>query len=533
MADRRSPPAPGIRLAAAALIAATAFVGALCWIFAPQWETNDDVAMSMIVHGYGIAAPSTPNLIFSNVLWGYLVRAIPTINGMLGYSSATLAVLVGVGAVLIYGLYRLGAGLIVAFLAVVLIMARPILFPQFTINAGLLLLGAILCWHLYARWNDWRALAIGCALAFASYLVRNVECLLVLIVSLPLLPWTCLRSRPAAWLSLAALVAAVAAAAYIDHEAYQGPAWQVFNALHEPRALFTDFRIGEVLKLHPEILARHRYSANDIDLLGAWFFVDPTIADPQTLMTMVDELGPRRALDTGWAGGWAGVEALWHPNLLPVVLAALVVAMLRPQWRVAAAWVLCVAAVFALGFLGRPGVLRVYVPVVSLLLVAPLLMNQEGPWRRRAAAGVLAVAAVVNSVQLFSQSRAAEAVSQKLRQDMVSFPSDLVVVWGGAFPYEALYPVLGASSSAMSYRLYGLGGVTLAPFSDAVAEESAGRGLINRLLSEEGLSVTANERNLVMLDGYCREHLHGELKRLSAQRYGEVLLNRLRCAPPS
>jgi hypothetical protein len=27
-------------------------------------------------------------------------------------------------------------------------MARPILFPQFTINAGLLLLGAVICWRL-------------------------------------------------------------------------------------------------------------------------------------------------------------------------------------------------------------------------------------------------------------------------------------------------------------------------------------------------------------------------------------------------
>ena len=181
VADRQGPLAPGIRLAAGALVAAAAFVVALCWIFAPRWETNDDVGMSMVAHGYGIAAFGTPNLFFSNVLWGYLVRAIPTIHGLLGYSSATLAVLVVVGAVLIYGLYRLGAGAIAASAAAVLIMARPVLFPQFTINAGLLLLGAILCWHLYARWNDWRALAIGCALAFASYLVRDVECVLVLL----------------------------------------------------------------------------------------------------------------------------------------------------------------------------------------------------------------------------------------------------------------------------------------------------------------------------------------------------------------
>ena len=37
---------------------------------------------------------------------------------------------------------------------------------------------------------------------------------------------------------------------------------------------------------------------------------------------------------------------------------------------------LCIAAVFAMGLLGRPGILRVYVPVVSLLVIAPFLVGQ-------------------------------------------------------------------------------------------------------------------------------------------------------------
>lgn len=41
----------------------------------------------------GLAAYGSSHLIFSNVLWGYLVRAIPAINGVLGYSLATMGVL--------------------------------------------------------------------------------------------------------------------------------------------------------------------------------------------------------------------------------------------------------------------------------------------------------------------------------------------------------------------------------------------------------------------------------------------------------
>ena len=56
------------------ILAPATFVFALCLFFEPRWETNDDVAMSMVAHGYGIAAVGMPNLIFSNVVWGYLVQ---------------------------------------------------------------------------------------------------------------------------------------------------------------------------------------------------------------------------------------------------------------------------------------------------------------------------------------------------------------------------------------------------------------------------------------------------------------------------
>ena len=148
----------------------------------------------MVAHGYGVAAFGTPNIIFSNVLWGYLVRAIPQIGGILGYSIATLGVLITVGAVVLFGLYgsvRLHSSL--SMLA--LLLVRPVLLPQFTINAGLLLVSAIICCHLFARQDNWQARLIGCLLAFSSYLVRSNEFLLVLFVALPLLPWRTLLLR--------------------------------------------------------------------------------------------------------------------------------------------------------------------------------------------------------------------------------------------------------------------------------------------------------------------------------------------------
>ncbi len=74
----------------------------------------------MVAHGYGIAAVGMPNLLFSNLIWGYLVRAIPEINGMLGYSIATISVLVIFGAVILHAFRRLGFGWLVMLSVLIL-----------------------------------------------------------------------------------------------------------------------------------------------------------------------------------------------------------------------------------------------------------------------------------------------------------------------------------------------------------------------------------------------------------------------------
>lgn len=226
----------------------------------------------MVAHGYGIAATGSLNLIFPNVLWGYLVRLIPEINGVLSYSIATLSVFVFVGTVVIYGLCRY------------------------------------------------------------------------------------------------------------------------------------------------------------------WFFVDLNIANPSKLKVMLDELGSLPTQGVALVKAWFGVQTLWHPTLFINILTAFVLALLRPSWHVTASWGLCIAAVFGLCFLGRPGILRVNVPLVCLLLVAPLLNSQVSNWCKRLAAGMLFVAAVFNTAVVFSESRTTQTVAVQVRQGLIDFPGYPVVGWGATKP---------------------------------------------------------------------------------------------------
>lgn len=276
----------------ASFVVALIFVVLLSSLFNPIWMTNDDVGMSMIVHGYGAVAVGSPNLTFSNVLWGYLVRLIPEINGVLGYSIATLGILVLVGTTLIYGLLRLGFGYLTTLALITLVLVRPVLFPQFTINAGLLMLCSIICWIVYVRQNNSYALFAGGILAFLSYLVRSHEFVLILIVALPLIPWQHFLRQRASQLTVLVLILAIALATYIDQHSALGSEWQSFNLLNPVRALFTDYGAGRYLAQRPDLLQKYGYSLNDVNLISSWFFVDPNIANPTTLKAMLDELGP-------------------------------------------------------------------------------------------------------------------------------------------------------------------------------------------------------------------------------------------------
>ena len=512
------------------------FVFALCFFFEPRWETNDDVGMSMVAHGYGIAAVGFPNLVFSNVIWGYLVRVIPQIHGVWGYSIATIGVLVIVGTVVLHALRQLSFGWLVSLSALILLLARPVLFPQFTINAGLLTLGAVICWHLYGHQKSRQALFIGCLLAFFGYLVRSHEFLLVLLIASPLLPWNKLAKDRTGQVSVVVLLLAIGVVSFIDYKAYQGDVWRSFNALNPARAPITDFGADAQLKKHPEILTRHGYTANDINLIRSWFFVDENIANPHRLNAMLMDLGPLPAQSNAINNGWIGVKTFVHPVLVPSILASLFLLLLMPNRKLFVTWVICIAAFFLLGVLGRPGILRVYIPVISLLLIAPLLVTGTGYGVRgtgilrwRLVQGAIVVAALFNASAVFPESRTAQLASERIREELRDFPDEPVVVWGGTFPFEALYPVLRQSDSTLAYRLYPLGVFTNAPFSVAYAEQAVGRGMVDRLTSQSGIPIVANEQQFDLLTIYCKERLGGVLQELAVQKYGQVDVRWRRC----
>lgn len=524
-----SPLYRSIATLAAAMAVSALSVALLYQYVDPRWMTNDDIAMSMVAHGYGLTDSGSPNLFFSNVLWGYLVRAIPTVNGMLGYSIATVSALVIAGSTILFVLWRLGTGFWISLLIFALIMVRPALFPQFTINAGLLSLAAIACWRLYALNRSWQALAAGCALLLLGFLERNHEALIVLILGLPLLPWrTLARLRP--WRpALVVLAAILVCATWFDKKPYEGAEWASFNALNLPRAAFTDFGAMDSLRKRPDILARYGYTHNDLDLLRHWFFVDPTIADPEKLNAMLRDLGPLPVQSGSLDKAWLGVQMLWYPDFVPLLVLAALLGIAYRSRRAAITWALCVSAVFFLGLAGRPGILHVYYPLLATLLLAPLLAASPSRRTGPGLAAAIAVTCALNAGIVLSQATAMAAGARELRADLAGFPQETVVIWGSNYPYEAMFGVLKIEPAAWNSRFYGLGVFTLAPFTVSYAEQHAGRGLPERLQSQEGIPILASDVYIARLATYCAERHHGQLRTLAVQQYGPLTLSRQQC----
>jgi hypothetical protein len=506
------------------LLFAAAFVAAICLLSPPRWETNDDVSMSMIAHGYGGAAFGSSNLVFSNVIWGELARWLPNIHGVPGYSVATLAVMAIVCWAVAYFLLGRGLGLVLVGLAVAAVLLRPIAFPQFTITAGLPTVVGVLA---LSSSRSTAGVMIAALLFFLAFLVRREEFLLVLIVGLPFLPWKDLINDRRYWMAAGILLVACVAAGWLDQSAYQGEEWAAFQQLNPLRAQFTDYGAAAVVKAQPDLLRRHGFSENDIDLLSNWFFVDPKIADPGRLRAMLLDAG---GFSVWTFKPWLGVKAistLWQPVLLPFVLGVAALFAIRPTRKTLLGAVLLLVCVFMIGLLGRPGLLRVFYPLLGLLWLLSLSQFSDATvFARRSAILVAAVLFGWNVYLVWTAP--VRPTSVKSIADALSTEQP-IVVWGGSFPFEFAYPVLAPQSALGGLQIYGLGTTTLAPFSRAAVEEKSGRGFLKRLQSDAGVPLIVNASYLPMLSTYCLQHLGTEMHEVQTRKVEGISIRWMAC----
>lgn len=333
------------------------FALALLSILEPFWQTNDDVGFLMRIEGFGTAAEATELTVASNVLWGRLVSYIPNVGGISGYSLAMLAVVLLVGYSILFTLLRLEKGFFLTILSFALIVTRPFLSPQFTVNAGLLVLAALLWWQLFSRFDSIWALTLGCVLFFLGFLIRWNQSVLVLAVAIPFIPWRAFLVRTSGRIALTSLVLLVFFAFFTNIQAQSGPEWENFRQFKAPRVSIIDYGAANKLSQDVNLLNRHGYSVNDLLLIRGWFFEDPALIDSDALESMIKEIGPRYAHDDSLKNAINSLIALGDNRILFLSLAAIFIVVLLPGWQSFLSWGICLSFLLYFGFIGRPGIM--------------------------------------------------------------------------------------------------------------------------------------------------------------------------------
>jgi hypothetical protein len=501
-------------LAKAVLVTAVLFVGLLIW-GTPFWQTNDDPGMAMVIHGFGVAGSGYPPwVIHSNILWAYFIRLIPEIPGVLGYTTASYGALFFALGLISYGLISRGVGLITTLLTVSIPGSWAILLPQFTVTAGLLAGAAIVCLEQFRSGRENRWLLLAAIAAFLSFLIRDLQFALVMLIALPVLPVALARDTRVQAVAFA-WVAACIAAWLIDQTAYSDPLWQPFKLLEPLRSAFTDYRAAERLADQPELLAAHGFSLNDVFLLKHWFFADKSLADPERLALLLNDLGPA---EIGIQSTVAGLQRLWiFQDMLPLLIVAVAASLLAGRWAILFSWLLFIIALAYLGYIGRPAPMRILIPVYAFLLVIAvyhialhhIALNHLVPkeWFRNY--GLLALLTLIclwngwNLVQLQQHRIDRIESEQKFALHLHDQPS---FVWADVYKTESVLRPFQPDTSFRQASYYSLGQMTLAPYSFSFAEEFSGDGLVSRLLTENGINLLAFDYHLPMLGTYCMEH---------------------------
>lgn len=503
-------------------------------VFSPHWESNDDISMAMLAHGFGIASESSRYILFSHVFWGELVSRIPSMFEMNGYTLAHYFLLFISASIILKTTSENTESTFYSLLIVTAVFWKPLIEPQFTINSGLLMVAAILSLLQWLKSDSFWGLALFLFLSILSYLVRAEEFVFVLLVAMPLILTTA-KGKRIIYL-FAALLLIVVSLKYIDNNAYDTTEWDYYKELNAQRAPFTDFGARKHVKNYPEVLASNGLTNNDVDLIKNWFFVDTTIASPGTLEDVLDQTGFHAKEKVQNASIIFTFKKLGGSYLGWLLFAGIAAFFIRPSLRLFSSWCLFGLCVAMLTVLGRGHVFRVYYPVLAMLTLYAWQHNASLSSFKNAyesriktlLSTAVVLLLVLHVITWTNLVKAKNEHSYSVLAQLPSFNKEYLVVWGAALPYELLYPVVSVDSKMLNLNIFGLGVSTFAPNTLANKFEKSGDGFLSRFRSKDGILLVAKENQFGFLKRYCSEHFGVELRREPISS-GSVSVERVHC----
>jgi hypothetical protein len=481
-------------------------------IFVNLWvglyfETNDDVGMMMIAHGFGLSAAPSPTLLFSNALEGLAVEAIGEPFGFTGYGIYLTASLAAALAYIYSALSRINGSPWTTMAVIVALSIRPIFAPQFTIIAGVLAVAAVIALLGAQMGRSIVDLSACAAFSIMAFCMRAEMCLLIVLLALPFL----LRAPTNADRRTALVAAAISMVFVIlwmiNRQFYQSPGWAAFKEMNFSRALFTDFGFADRVLNDKTLLAQAGLTPLDIRLVADWWFlgIPGFKLDKLIMSSAVSFLSFNPKNLTEWLGLFTNYQTISASSLALITLLTLPRRrLLRPVLSV----LILIVASLVIVAAGRVDVSRVVFPGIFFIAAMSLIYLRPGRTVLIAAEVLL----FLSTAHFAERAGATAAVEQIASADLDRLDQLRIhVVWGADLPYEALYRPLERRQDMPRLRLYGLGVSELAPFALAYWGGSPA-GPIEALSSPAGWDIFARpEKEIALLRLFCEERLGGRL----------------------
>jgi hypothetical protein len=485
-------------------IAITIGVAAVFGIF---FETNDDVAMMMFAHGFGVAAVPSAALITSNILEGKIVQLIGQPFGFVGYGIYMMACLATALAFIHTTISRLNGRYWTTLLFTVALAVRPIFAPQFTVVSGILAIAAICPLLGDTRKFGSVSLLVASAFAVISFCMRLQMFLLVCVVALPLIVKWPARFEARLAGAVLGVVALCGSLFLLDRSIYQTLAWRAFEQWNLVRDPFTEYGLADRIHVGSAALARFGLTSLDIRLVSDWWWVGISAERVRQFLLSVGSasflsmnLGPF----VSWLKCWE------EPSMIGatvIACATLLTVPARRLLRALASLLLLICVLLMLAAAGHPGVSRIVYPCILLIGVANFAFAERMKLVQVSAAVVLLIVSL-------SFIRRADDMQLVRTGTLAGFakirPTPVSIIWGAAIPYEALYGPLEPRSEMPSLRFYGLGVSELAPFALARWGGSE-NGLFQQFTSSSGIGIFAWPGEIALLRGLCSQKFRGQL----------------------
>jgi len=492
-----------------ALVAATLALPLLAvTLFAPVYQTNDDVAMRLLAEG------KSAFLLLINVIPGEVLSllyrvapAMPWYDLMLGALQTAAA-----GALLFVwsGPGSRDEWLWTTLFALFLLL--PVFVNvQFTVVAmTCAAAGIALLLHATRRLQ----LVAGALLFVAGSLIRFEGAMLIAIAG-ALLAWPLWR-RDAVVAACAAVVVAIVLFAINVAVYRQSAGWDEFHEYHLHRTHLSEFVAYE--QITPAALRRLRdevgWSGNDLALLRDWFFADREVYSLERVRRADAIFGNRPDLRRARE---LVSTFLYDNRWVLLLLAAFALARGARVYGVAAAATL-VVLVAGVSYVLKPPPPHVTFPLLILLATTLTIAARRWEQKPRAWRTVLAVVIAVwvagpSTKALYRKSIERRATVARVRRDVAALKAtgaQLFVLHGSAFPYESYWRPLRAEMAPFAF--ISLGGDTRMPPTQDLLRRYGITDLPSAICSDPRLVLVAHPHTPPMLATFLREHRHFDVR---------------------